>query len=66
MNEGWTWLWNATKFHYFRDNRSLCGKWAVIGKQEYRQGNNDSPDNCTACRRRLEGEAKRKAREVGK
>ena len=29
--EGWTWLINSRKDHYFRDGKSLCGKWMVLG-----------------------------------
>lgn len=50
--EGWTWLFNATKWHYFVGNRSLCGRWINYGHKR-EQGNNDSPDNCAACRKKL-------------
>ena len=53
--EGWKWLLNSKKWHYFRNGNSLCGKWATFGS-EFEQGNNDSPDNCMACRRKLEAE----------
>lgn len=58
--EGWTWLYNATKWHYFRDGYSLCGKWMILGEQDYEQGNNDSPDNCKSCKRKLLKEQKDK------
>lgn len=31
MKEGWTWLINSKKEHYFRNGQSLCGKWACLG-----------------------------------
>lgn len=31
MKEGWTWLFNSRKEHYFRDGQSLCGKWMCLG-----------------------------------
>jgi hypothetical protein len=31
MEEGWTWLINSKKRHYFRNGKSLCGKWACLG-----------------------------------
>ena len=31
MKEGWTWLINSRKEHYFRDGKSLCGKWIYLG-----------------------------------
>jgi len=30
-SEGWGSLVNARDAHYFRDGRSLCGRWACIG-----------------------------------
>jgi len=54
-NRGWTWLTNSTKWHYFnRDNKSMCGKFMLLRLPELEDGNNDSPDNCKACRKALE------------
>jgi len=53
MAEGWTWLWNSRKRHYFLDGRSLCGRFLLLGHPELKHSNDDSPDNCTACRRKL-------------
>ena len=52
---GWGSLLTATKWHYFTvDGRSLCGRWfARLPAFELEQGNDDSPDNCAACRQRL-------------
>jgi len=58
--EGWKWIVNAPKWHYFRDGRSLCGKWMCLGKS-FEQGNDDSPDNCVACRKKLSAEKARAA-----
>ena len=54
--EGWTWLSNSMKWHYFirEDGKSLCGKWGLWGSPELEQGNDDSPENCVACKRKLE------------
>ena len=54
--EGWTWLTNSSKWHYFRgERRSLCGKFLHMGSMNgLEQGNDDSPDNCAACRRKLQ------------
>lgn len=55
FTEGW---WNprpmsmASKWHYFINGRSLCGKWMTLGKTKLEQGNDESPDNCAACRER--------------
>jgi len=53
-NEGWGWPSNSKKAHYFREGRALCGKWLFLGKLE--QGNDDSLDNCTACKKALQKE----------
>ena len=59
MAGGWGWPSNSKKAHYVVEGRSLCGKWLYLGQLE--QGNDGSPDNCTACKKALE---KRKAREA--
>lgn len=53
LTEGWTWLVNTKKWHYFRDSRSLCGKWLYLGSSDLEQGKDNSPDNCVACVRKL-------------
>ena len=54
-SEGWTWLWNARKFHYFRDGQSLCGRWMLLVKESEDFNPSDdfgSPDNCKACEKK--------------
>lgn len=52
--EGWVWLINANKRHYFtEDYRSLCGRWMVFSLADLQQGNDASPDNCKACQKAL-------------
>ena len=53
MSEGWKWLINSKKWHYFRDGRSLCKKWMNLAGNEFEQGNDDSVDNCPTCRKAL-------------
>lgn len=50
-HRGWKLLSNSRKWHFFdADGRSLCGGWMTLGTGgEF--GNDDSPDNCAACRR---------------
>jgi len=55
MNEGWTYLYNSPKWHYFRDGRSLCGKWMTFSKELERR-EIDSPDNCVACKKKRDKE----------
>ena len=53
-DSGWTWLHNSRKWHYFHyDRTSLCGKFMLLGKTRLEQGNDDSPDNCAVCKRKL-------------
>ena len=54
---GWGWPADAKKAHYFilkygeQWNTSLCDRWAYGGNLE--DSNDDSPDNCKACLRKL-------------
>lgn len=52
-NEGWWWPVNSRKAHYMVAGRSLCGQWLVLGRPELEQNNDNSPDNCRACVKRL-------------
>ena len=49
---GWGFPANSRKAHYFIDGRSLCGKWFFLGTLE--DSNDDSSDNCTACKKALQ------------
>lgn len=62
---GW---WNPTPFsnrrrvvfHYDTESgRTLCGKWAYLGRGTVEEGQDEHPDNCAECRKRL---AKEKAK----
>ena len=57
--EGWTWLSNATKWHYFREGRSLCRRYKLFKhpSEGYELGNNESNHNCKKCREKLQKEA---------
>ena len=60
--EGWAFITNSPKWHYLRNGRSLCGKWMVLRTTYFEQGNENSRDNCAACRKkRLAELAKAKA-----
>lgn len=49
---GWAWPLTAKKAHYFdKEARALCRRWLFFGKLE--EGNDESPDNCLECRKRL-------------
>lgn len=54
--EGWTHLYNAYKWHYFRNYESLCKKWMILSDAALEQGMNQSPDNCAMCMRKILGE----------
>jgi hypothetical protein len=52
--EGWAFLYNSPKWHYFDANgHSLCKKWMTFAADR-EQGNDGSPDNCKACKTALE------------
>lgn len=58
LTEGWGKLANATKWHYFdADHKALCKKWMALGSLSTELGNDDSPDNCLACKRALKQRA---------
>lgn len=55
---GWTWLFNARKWHYFSGNSitSLCGRWMLpfyADGRDFEDSNHNSPDNCKECLREL-------------
>lgn len=58
LREGWAWLINTTKWHYFHDKKSLCGRWMLPlhSGDDLEQGNDNSTDNCRSCRVALEKE----------
>lgn len=48
--EGWAWLTDAALAHYFRDGRSLCGRWAMeLGAEKDAPYPEDA--HCGRCRR---------------
>lgn len=49
---GWNWLINATKWHYFVNGTSLCGRYFTFARDGYQEGNDNSPDNCATCVKR--------------
>jgi hypothetical protein len=51
-SEGWGWPLLARKAHYFRDHRSLCGRWWYTGELDD-PGPQASPDDCAACQKKL-------------
>lgn len=53
--EGWGWPGAAGKAHYFRDSRSLCGRW-FFPSDQLDQDTGPSRDDCTGCRRALDKE----------
>lgn len=54
-NEGWGFTATSRKAHYFRDGRSLCGKWWFRDpRAPLEPDDRPSPDDCVACRRELE------------
>lgn len=55
--EGWGFPLASRKAHYFRDARSLCGKWLFTGRLEPPENTwKTGPDDCVPCRRALDKE----------
>jgi hypothetical protein len=63
--EGWNWLVNATKWHWFdAEGRSLCGRYMILSNNSDAQTDgHDSPDNCKVCARKIKA-AQMKAERV--
>lgn len=57
LTEGWKWIIESRKWHYFRNGRSLCGRWATLSNAGFETGNDDSPDNCAECKRKIMAQA---------
>jgi len=51
--EGWSWLINSSRDHYFVEGRSLCGKWGVLGYGDCNDVPTVNPP-CATCRKKLE------------
>jgi hypothetical protein len=66
--QGWTWTHGARKWHYYRERRAICGGMLIFvhPSEGYELGNNDSKDNCAACKRKLLAEqaAQQKAKQA--
>lgn len=56
--EGWTYLYNSPKWHYFRNHRSLCGRFMLLATPEegFEADKHDHHKNCVGCRRKIEKE----------
>ena len=55
LEEGWVWLSNTKKVHYFRQGRSLCSRWGCLGPGPFSLSSNDLP-LCSICAKRREKE----------
>lgn len=71
--EGWNYIMDTgsmrkSKWHYFKeDGRSLCGRAMIFNNKNAEQGNDDSSDNCAACKRKKKQlDAERAPKEEGK
>lgn len=57
LTEGWLKPIQARKFHYFRDGRqALCGRWLLLANGNLEPETGPGPDDCAACRRKLDKE----------
>jgi len=56
LRAGWRWPWNSRKAHYFDEGEaiSLCGTWMYSGPTQGDASSPATPDDCKACRRKLD------------
>jgi hypothetical protein len=54
-SEGWTWLYNTPKWHYFVDQESLCKRWILFTKGAFLEPDIKAynSDYCKICRKKL-------------
>lgn len=53
--EGWTWLYNTPKWHYFVDQESLCRRWILFSGGAFLEPNMRSNriGYCKTCEKKL-------------
>lgn len=51
MNEGWSYLFNSRKEHYFVQGKSLCGKFLILGSGDCSPS---AKKPCKGCLKKLE------------
>lgn len=50
-DEGWTWIQSRTDhLHYFRDGRSLCRRWGMLGEVAYHERPEDCGEQYPVCK----------------
>lgn len=54
LEDGWRFPYASQKAHYFEGITSLCGKWMFLGETQAGADAPPSPDDCAACRRKLD------------
>lgn len=59
---GWGWAFNARKAHFYVNGLSLCGRWVIFGGSGLELGNDNSPDNCATCKKKLAAKKEREKR----
>jgi len=54
-SEGWTWLYNTPKWHYFINQESLCKRWILFTKGAYLEPDMKSHrgEYCKICQKKL-------------
>lgn len=58
--EGWTWVHNSPKWHYYRGNRALCGRMLILKHpEEGYEERQPLRDACPSCAKKLEKEQKK-------
>jgi hypothetical protein len=57
IKEGWTWLSNSNKQHYFVGHESLCKEWGLIDNSALQTGYNSPCLKCLKAFKKRNAEA---------
>ena len=56
--EGWSWLFNSRRDHYFVGGKSLCGKWGIM--MGYGDCDETTRNPCATCLKKLQTRKEKK------
>ena len=59
MKEGWNWLFNSRKEHYFVLGKSLCNRYMLLDTSHLSETTNNP---CAICKKKLEKMRKGKSK----
>ncbi len=59
--EGWSWAPYTKRYHYYIAERSLCERYRLLWIVELEQRDEEYPNDCAICRRKLKERKQRQA-----